>query len=155
MGFLNLLLVFFFSVPSALYAQDKAADESQLLHMHAEVIRAHLEGNVELWMSLESVEYVSVNGGEVTFPSVGGRREQRTAYLRGASFSIYRDLRNPIVEISEDGSLGWLIVEVEIEGTTTAEDGGQNVFHDIWAWIELYEKTDEGWLMTGNVSNRR
>ena len=76
-------------------------------------------------------------------------------FLQGASFSTYRDLREPIVRISEDGSLGWLIAEVEVVGTVPDQDNGRSSFHDIWAWIELYEKTDQDWRLIGNVSNRR
>ena len=143
------------SIPSGLSAQNRNSDERQLLHLHAEVIRAHVERQVDLWMSIESENVVSVNGGRVTFPGFSERREQRAAYLQGASFSTYRDLREPIVRISEDGLLGWLIAEVEVVGTVPDRDGGRRSFHDIWAWIELYEKTDQGWRLIGNVSNRR
>ncbi len=151
-----LILLSLLSIPSGLFAQnDRSSDERQLLHIHAEVIRAHVEQQVDLWMSVESENYVSVNGGEVTFPGFSERREQRSAYLQGASFSSYRDLRDPIVRISEDGSLGWLIAEVEVAGSVPDQEGGRNSFHDIWAWIELYEKTDQDWRLIGNVSNRR
>jgi hypothetical protein len=150
-----LIVLSFLSIPSGLFAQDRSSDERRLLHLHAEVIRAHVERQVDLWMSLESENYISVNRGEVTFPGFSERREQRSAYLQGASFSTYRDLREPIVRISEDGSLGWLIAEVEIVGTVPDQDNGRSSFHDIWAWIELYEKTDQDWRLIGNVSNRR
>ena len=150
-----LILLPLLAISSGLSAQNRNFDERQLLHLHAEVIKAHVERQVDVWMSIESENFISVNGGRVTFPGFSERREQRSAYLQGASFSTYRDLREPIVRISEDGSLGWLIAEVEVVGTVPDPDSGRNSFHDIWAWIELYEKTDQGWRLIGNVSNRR
>ncbi len=42
----------FLSIPSGLFAQDRSSDERRLLHFHAELIRAHVERQVDLWMSL-------------------------------------------------------------------------------------------------------
>jgi hypothetical protein len=150
-----LLLLALLLVPAGSLAQNRDSDRSQLLHMHAELIRAHLEGRVDLWMSLESEDYTSVNGGRISFPTSADREAQRAAYLEGAEFSTYRDLRAPIVRVSDDGSLGWLMAEVEGVGTLPTSDDGRESFHDIWAWVELYEKSDAGWRLVGNASNRR
>lgn len=136
-------------------AQNRQSDEARLRSLHAQLIQAHLDGDVDLWMTAEADSFVSINGGQVTFPEYDRRREQRAAYLRDATFSVYRDLREPLVRISDDGSLGWLIAEVEVEGTRPDEGGTRSSFLDIWAWIELYEKTEEGWRLIGNASNRR
>ena len=142
-------------IPTTLLGQAPASHEDQLLHMHSELIRAHVEGRVDLWMSLEAQEYTSLNGGRITFPTMAAREEQRAAYLQGASFEVYRDLREPIVRVSDDGSLGWLMAEVQVSGTLLDQDGNRVPFHDVWAWVEFYEHTGEGWRLTGNASNRR
>ena len=136
-------------------AQSRPSDESQLRTLHAQLIQAHIEGKVDQWMAIEADSFVSINRGQITFPGFAERRKRRAAYLREASFSLYRDLRTPIVRISVDGSLGWLIAEVEVEGTMPRPEGGRSSFHDIWAWIELYEKTEVGWRLIGNASNQR
>lgn len=141
--------------PVVLSAQEARVDVTELETIHAELIRAHVENLPDLWMSLESADYVSANGGAISFPSVADRRARRTAYLDAASFTRYRDLRDPVVRISDDGSLGWLIAEVEIAGTLPAADGSREEFAQVWAWVELYENTDDGWKLVGNVSNSR
>ena len=139
-------------IPLSLIPQGSTPDESELIRLHSELIRAHVEGRVDVWMSLESDPFVSVNGGRVTFPDASERREGRAAYLETTKFETYRDIRAPIARMSDDGTLGWLIAEVEIEGTTGSS---RTPFRDIWAWIELYEKVDDGWRLVGNASNRR
>lgn len=57
--------------------------------------------------------------------------------------------------MSSDGSLGWLIAEVEIAGTLPGAGGGRVEFQDVWARVELYERGADGWQLVGNVSNRR
>lgn len=151
----SLLLLVLFCLTCSVEAQSPPSDENQLRALHAQLIQAHLEGEIDLWMDIEADSFVSVNRGKVTFPPVAERRDGRATYLRDASFSTYRDLREPIVRISNDGSLGWLIAEVEVEGTMPDANGALRPFHVLWAWIELYEKTDDGWRMIGNASNRR
>ena len=48
-----------------------------------------------------------------------------------------------------------MIAEVEVSGARTVADGSTESFDDVWAWIELYERTPEGWRLVGSVSNRR
>jgi len=132
--------------------QDPAAD---LLAIHQRVLEAHRSGDVEGWMDVEGDEYVSANGGSITFPSLAERRAMREPYLRSTTFDAYRDLSEPIVEVSPDGQLGWVIAQVEVKGTRMTTDSTTATIEDVWAWIELYRKIDGQWKMVGNVSNRR
>ena len=146
--------------PEPLLAQEGGRDEADrdvvaLLRIHEELIRAHVENLPDLWTSLETDEYVSVNGGSVSFPSPVERRDGRRAYLQAARFTRYEDVREPLVRISTDGTLGWLIAEVAVAGTLPAADGSLEAFDEVWAWIELYERTPDGWKLVGNASNRR
>lgn len=132
-----------------------SSDAEELRRIHDALLAAHREGDVEAWMALEASDYVSVNGGRVSFPTLAERRDRRAAYLEDAEFRVYRDLRKPTVKVSEDGTLGWLVAEVEAAGTVTGDEGAREPFHDVWAWVELYEKADGGWRMVGNASNHR
>ena len=148
-----LLIPLLWSTP--LLAQDTSGDVRELLRLHAELLEAHRAGDVDRWMAVEAPAYVSINGGSVTFPELADRRTQRAAYLAAARFDVYRDLRDPLVRVSADGSLAWLIAEVEVRGSLSSPSGDSESFHDIWAWVELYEKRDGNWRLVGNASNRR
>jgi len=140
--------------PAALTAQEPSATQ-ELIGLHRELLEAHRTGDVTRWMDIEAEDYVSANGGRITFPEFSARRSQRAAYLAGTTFEVYRDVREPVVRVSADGSLGWLIAEVEVRGYATSQAGERESFHDIWAWVELYERVDRRWYLVGNVSNRR
>jgi hypothetical protein len=133
---------------------DLEAEAAELRTLHERVLEAHRTGDVDGWMALEADEYVSANGGAITFPTATDRRAARAAYLSTTTFTVYRDLRPPVVRLSQDGVLGWLIAEVEVRGTQMS-DSGQTPVDAIWAWIELYEKDSGTWRLVGNVSNRR
>lgn len=146
---------FLLGLPLVLFAQGRQEDEEQLRSLHTSIIQAHLENRLDDWMSIEATDYVSANGGRVSFPSLQERRVSRAAYLEGATFTRYRDLRDPVVRVSEDGSLGWLVAEVEVAGTLKQDDGSAEAFEQVWAWIELYARTPDGWKLVGNASNAR
>lgn len=130
-------------------------DLTELLKLHQQMIKAHVEDDVESWLALEADSYTSVNRGEITHPTKADRKAQREPYLDASKFTVYRDLVEPIVKISDDGTLGWLITQVEVEGTQQTTAGETVPFRFVSAWIELYEKRDGRWLCTGNVSNMK
>lgn len=134
---------------------DHAADVAALVAIHKTVLTAHLEGKIEPWMATEADKIVQANNGVISFPEKSARAAGRADYLARTHFTVYRDLREPIVTVSADGTLGWLLAEVETKGTQRGDDGVETPIADTWAWIELYEKQAGGWRGVGNVSNRR
>jgi hypothetical protein len=139
-------------IPFTGFAQ-RRTDREQLLQLHKRVLQNHLDGDIDDWLRSESEDYVLAHRGEVSFP---GKRERAATigpYLKRSKFRIYRDLIEPIVRVSRDGTLGWVIVQVEAEGVSRKEDGRQEPIRFTSAWIELYEKKSGRWFRIGNVSN--
>lgn len=129
------------------------SDAQKLLTLHEEVMRAHRESDVELLLKAEEDDYVVAGRGEITRPDRNARRERLGPYLTATRFSTYADKVPPIVKVSSDGSLGWVIVQVEARGEQTTPSGAVRPLEFVSAWIELYEKKDGRWVRVGNVSN--
>jgi hypothetical protein len=134
-------------------AAPASSDADQLLALHAEVLRAHRESNIDLLLAAEEDDYVVANRGEVTTPNRESRGELLGPYLRRTRFSKYADKVPPIVKVSSDGSLGWVVVQVEALGEQTTSTGAVEPIEFVSAWIELYEKRNGRWVRVGNVSN--
>lgn len=131
-----------------------AGDEAEsLLALHAKVMRAHLDGDVEALLADESDDYVVADRGEILRPTLAERRTLFEPYFAETRFHEYRDVTEPVVDISGDGTMGWVIVSVRARGVRTRPDGTRQPVDFTSAWIELYEKRDGRWLRTGNVSN--
>jgi predicted enzyme related to lactoylglutathione lyase len=131
------------------------ADVDEILRLHREVLEAHKNDDVDLWLSARADRVTMVSRGEVLFPTKEENRPRIEAYLEAAEFEEYRDLIDPIVRVSDDGTLGWLVCQVEIVGTRANDEGERERIDSIWAWIELYEKIEGRWYRTGNVSNMK
>jgi hypothetical protein len=136
--------------PPATRAQD---DAEALKTLHAKVMRAHLESNVELILEDDAVDYVVASRGEITRPTPDDRRERLGPYLRSIRFEQYEDLVPPIPSVSEDGTLGWVVVQIRARGVRRTESGSEEPIEYVSAWIEMYRKLDGRWRRVGNVSN--
>jgi hypothetical protein len=136
-------------------AADTVADADRLRALHEKVMEAHREGNVELLLEDEATDCVVAGRGEVTRPSLDERRRRLGPYLGRTSFQEYRDVIKPVVTVSKDGTLGWVVVQVQARGMQTADAGKKEPVEFVSAWIELYQKTDGRWWRVGNVSNFR
>ncbi len=130
-------------------------DKEQLLALHQKVIQAHFDADVDGWLEMETAEYISANRGVISYPSKEERRAGRTPYLQTTTFTEYRDVVDPVVKVSVDGTLGWVIVQVKVTGVQQAGDGEERPLSFESAWIELYEKKNGRWLCVGNVSNMK
>lgn len=129
---------------------EEVRDEDILLRMHRDILRYHIENDLDAWMAGESEDYVSANRGAISRPTIDERRGRLQPYLDTTTFSKYEDLVDPVVRVSDDGTLGWVICQVEMAGAQ-----GEEEFSSVWAWVELYAKKDGTWRRVGNVSNSR
>jgi hypothetical protein len=128
-------------------------DEGTLRALHAKVLRAHRESNPDLLLEGAAEDFVQANRGEIRRPTLQERRTRFADYLGRTTFEVYRDAAEPVVKVSKDGTLGWVIAQVEARGVQTGDDGRKEPLEFVSAWIELYEKRGGRWVSTGNLSN--
>jgi hypothetical protein len=129
-----------------------AADVVTLKVLHEKVMSAHRASDVEKLLADEAEDYVVAGRGAIARPTLDDRRARLGSYLSSTRFESYRDLVEPVVQVSRDGTLGWVIVQVEGKGEQTV-DGHKKPLEFVSAWIELYEKRGGRWYRVGNVSN--
>jgi hypothetical protein len=129
------------------------SDEQELRALHETILRAHRERDLRAWLSIESDRYVVANRGQISHPSKAEREKFLGPYLSSTRFREYKDAVPPIVQISKDGSLGWLIAQVHAAGVQADAAGKEKPIEFTSAWIELYEKQNGRWVCVGNVSN--
>ncbi len=137
---------------SSAWSQQIDGDHSIILAEHKRIIDAHLMRDVEGMLEGAAEDYVLVNRGEISYPTIDERRQRFSNYFSVTDFAEYKDLIPPIIHVSDDGTTAWLIAQVEVIGKQESPEGDQSL-HFVSAWIELYEKRDGIWVQTGNVSN--
>ena len=137
--------------------QDPELEEyrKEILSLHASFIEAHLEKDAAFLAKPTADDYLSVARGEVVKMSAAEVEARLAPYLAATEFSFYTDLEDPIVGISDDGSIAWSIVQVRVAGTRTGEGDETSSFDTRWAWLTLYRRDGDGWQRIADVSTNR
>jgi hypothetical protein len=134
---------------------DLDGSRKQILSLHKSFIQAHLDKDAAYLAQPTAQDYLSVANGEVV-PMTAAEVEARLApYLEATEFSHYADLEDPIIGISDDGSIAWSIVQVRVAGTRGGGGDEQFSYDTRWAWLTLYRRDGDGWLRIADVSTNR
>lgn len=146
--------------PAGSPASDRDADESapakaELLAVHQAARRAHFNRDVDSIVAGMGTEFTTVHEGNIRVMSREDVRKQFTEYFRGAEFSAWDDLEPPVIRISPDAKMGWMIVRVRIAYTKTDAGGATSKEDTVMAWISAYEKRDGKWLLVANATTSK
>lgn len=79
-------------------------------------------------------------------------RQRFTQYFQGAEFTAWDDLEPPIVHVSPDGQMGWMIVRMKIAMNRADASGRKTTESTVMAWMSTYEKHDGKWQHVTNAS---
>ena len=137
-------------------AQKKA--EGELLALHQADRRAHFDHDINGLLRNLGGELLDVRDGKINHLSREDVRKKFVEYFQSAQFTAWDDLEPPIVRVSDDGSMGWMIVRVRItytekESSTEKDSSGKKAVHDdTMAWMSVYEKREGHWTMTAVTS---
>ena len=129
---------------------DLEAIKMEILGLHRADIQAHLDGNVEHLVGGQSPDFTSVHSGEVRRPTPEETRAALTRYLNNTTFTEYRDLREPVIGVSRDGSTAWSIVQVKVAGHRVDAPGSPIDF--TCAWVTIYTRQDDKWMRVVEAS---
>jgi hypothetical protein len=90
----------------------------------------------------------------MTYPGCEETLERFRAYLGNTTFTRYEDASEPIIHVSADATMGWVLVQVHITGVDSEGQANEAEFDATWSWVSIFEKRKGEWLRAANVSNR-
>jgi hypothetical protein len=128
---------------------------SEILDLHNALIYAHWNKDVDFFTKDISENYFSVGNGEIRRQTKSEIAERFTNYLNNTTFTEYKDLQEPVIGFSKDGSLAWSVVQVKVAGVREMDDKTKRDFDYTFAWITLYEKQEDKWIRLGEASNSK
>jgi hypothetical protein len=139
---------------SGLPSKSDSTDVNRLLELHGELLLAYRAADVDLLLRADSPDYVQISRGQITSPPTAERAARMGPYFERTRFHEFRDLAAPIVKVSSEGTLGWVIAQVHAAGVmSTDEEPGEQLVEFTSAWVELYEKRSGNWVRVGNASS--
>ena len=130
----------------------QATAKAELLELHQSARRAHFEHDVEAILATIPEKMTMVRDGKVEMRSREDVRKRFTKYFQGTEFSAWDDLEPPMIHVSADGQMGWMIVRVRVAYMKTDASGAKSTEDSVLAWMSAYEKRDGKWMHVANTT---
>lgn len=123
-------------------------EKKQILHLINEVTAAHFEKNGAKFYAPNADKWIDVRGGQVTERIKAQDIQSTQAYLDNMEFIELAPSHEPIIEISEDGSMASYIGAIHLKGRYA----GQPVFWVV-SWQSVLKKLNGEWqiIQTANT----
>jgi hypothetical protein len=133
-------------------AADLEREKAELLRLHRAAREAHFKTDVEMLLANSADEFVSVSGGKISRVTRADTRKRFAEYFRGAKYFEWDDAEPPVVSVSRDGSMAWMITRVRVRRTQRDAAGTEREERFVYAGIMTYEKRAGRWVRVANVS---
>lgn len=146
------LVLLGFTVGLAQSAANQEKARAELLRVHQSDREAHFKTDIELLLRNAPEEFITVSSGKIHRITKSDERKHFTAYFKDAKYYEWDDLEEPIIRISRDGTMSWMITRIRVRRTQKNEAGAEREQKFIYAGIMTYEKLDGKWVRVANVS---
>jgi hypothetical protein len=147
-----LLLVACAACASAEPSADLEKEKAELLRIHKSDREAHFKTDVDKLLENSPEEFISVGRGKINRSSKDDARKMFTGYFRDAKYYQWDDVEEPIIRISNDASMAWMITRTRVRRVQKKADGAEQEEKFVYAGIMTYEKRDGRWVRVANVS---
>jgi len=138
---------------SAAQAQiDIEREKAELLKVHRTDREAHFKTDVEMLLRHSADEFISVSGGRISRSTRRELREFFESYFKNAKYYEWDDTEAPIIRVSNDASMAWMIVRTKVRRTQKDDAGAERERQFVYSGIMTYEKQNGKWVRTANVS---
>lgn len=131
---------------------DLEKERADLLRLHKSDREAHFKTDVDMLQANAPAEMIAVSEGKIHRDKKVDSRKQFAEYFKGAKYYEWDDLEEPIIRISKDGSMAWMVTRIKSRRTQKDAAGKETEQKFIYAGIMTYEKQDGKWVRVANVS---
>ena len=124
-------------------------EKAALLEIHNKDRQAHFLTDVEAALASIHEPHIYVRNGEIQHLSRSDMEKTFREYFRDTTFLEWNDMEEPIVNVSADGTMGWMVERLKVRRIIKGEKEERQF---VYAGITVYEKRDGSWLKVANAS---
>jgi hypothetical protein len=128
------------------------AEQEALLEVLRQDRRAHLETDAALIASNLADPLVEVSAGQVSTRSREEVEGMFDGLFEGAEYEFWEDAEAPLIRISADATMAWVVRNVRVRRAEVAPGGVVGSVSFVSAYTSTYEKQDGKWKMTSVTS---
>ena len=134
---------------------DKKDDYNKLLNLQKQQKKAHLNYNAEMFIDMFDDNIIQIRNGRISSRTKEESLKRVNRYFNSVKFETWDDIEPPIIKISEDGKMAYVIVHKEIILSYMSKDGKENVERNELAWLEVWEKKNDEWKYVAAASTNK
>lgn len=121
---LRVFLLLLLTLEACAPRPDLEADRAELLRMHALAQTAHLDKRPDLMVASFADSFLNISRGAVTVRTPAESRARFQAYFDRSTFLEWADLAPPVIRISPDGQMAYVIVQKRVRAECVGQRGG-------------------------------
>lgn len=126
--------------------QSEAVNE--LLRLHYEARAAHFNHDAKKIYADFADDFVSVDAGQVKMPDRDARMKRMQAYFDASTFLEWDDITPPIIKVSDDGTMAYVVVHKKVRLLAKDRNGKMQEEVEVFAWVSTYRKIDGRWRLS-------
>ncbi|HEM48945.1 MAG TPA: hypothetical protein ENO27_01920 [Caldithrix sp.] len=145
-------LVFLFSIIlSCQQTPDFEKEKAELLAWHKKNMQAIVDGDIETMVLLFPDSSLAIDNGEVVkFDKEKDTERLKKDFARG-KFIETPDLIEPIIHISNDATMAWMLCQYHIKYIFTDSTGVQTDKETVGSEISVFEKINSKWVFSAGA----
>ncbi len=126
----------------------------ELMQLQQQGRAAHFGKDAKLLVSVFADDFINIGAGKITRPTREESRNRLQAYFDRSEFLEWDDISPPIIRVSQDASMAYILVHKRVRLKAKNEKGDLEEETTIFAWMETYEKHNGKWTLTAVTSTR-
>jgi hypothetical protein len=125
---------------------------TELLAMHNEGRKAHFDRDANLLVSGFADDYTSLGRGKIDRPTREASLARFTGYFSNSTFLEWDDIAPPVIKVSDDATMGYVIVHKRVRLLARDEKGVQHEETEVYSWLANFRKINGKWKLTAIAS---
>lgn len=97
-------------------------------------------------------DFTNIAHGRITKPTRDESFERFKKYFGRSTFLEWDDITLPVIKVSDDTSMAYVIVHKKVRLLSKGDDGKTTEQAEVFAWVSLYRKINEKWQLTAVAS---
>jgi formylglycine-generating enzyme required for sulfatase activity len=132
--------------------QSEAVNE--LLRLHYEARAAHFNRDAKSLLGDVADDYVNVDAGQVKRLERDANLKRMQSYLDASTFLEWDDITPPIIRVSDDSTMAYVINHKKVRRLAKDKDGKMHEAAEVFAWVANFRKIDGKWKLAMVASTR-
>lgn len=121
--------------------QEKAA----ILKSYETSLQAHIQQDARAFLAEYASQWYDVRNAGVRLRTQEEAAPRIGQYFKTTSFQEISQIAPPVIHVSQDASMAWMIGHISVRATRIQPDGTEQDFSFRCAWVSIFEKSGNEW----------